>query len=222
VSLPPSSAGDPRLASYDEDPDDPDLDELAAGEEPVITRSFGLGLVVLAAIGLYAAFSLSWDKVKLLEDPTFVPGCDLNPVLSCGSVMATDQAEAFGFPNPFLGLIGFSVVATVGVLMASGTRPRRGVVVGLAVGALGGLVLIHWLAFQSLYRIGALCPWCMVVWSVTIPTAVWSTLVAARLFTDNVVVHGLWAVRYLVVVLWYLTFAVLILVRFWDYWRTVL
>ena len=29
-------------------------------------------------------------------------------------------------------------------------------------------MFVHWLIFQSLYRIGALCPYCMVVWAVTI------------------------------------------------------
>ncbi len=40
---------------------------------------------------------------------------------------------------------------------------------GLAIGTLLGVGFIHWLIFQSLYRIGALCPYCMVVWAVTIP-----------------------------------------------------
>lgn len=186
------------------------------------SRAFGAGLTVLGAIGLFAAFTLASDKVKLLEDPGFVPGCDINPVLSCGSVMVTDQASAFGFPNPFLGLIGFSVVVTVGVLLASGATVPRWVVAGLAVGATAGVVMIHWLAFQSLYRIGALCPWCLVVWSVTIPIAVWSVLTALRLFTDSGVVRAVWSVRYLVVLFWYLVILVLILVRFWDYWQTLL
>lgn len=197
---------------------DADLDD----DSPLVTRSFGFGLLVLGAVGLYAAFALAWDKVKLLEDPSFVPGCDLNPVLSCGSVMVTDQAEAFGFPNPFLGLIGFSVVVTIGTVIASGAALPRRLLAGLALGSLAGLVLIHWLAFQSLYRIGALCPWCLVVWSVTIPTAVWSVLVAGRAYSDSGLLRGLWSVRYLVVVFWYLAIGVLILVRFWDYWRTLL
>ena len=43
---------------------------------------------------------------------------------------------------------------------------------GLATGTALGVVFIHWLIFQSLYRIGALCPYCMVVWAVTIPLLV--------------------------------------------------
>ncbi|WP_341925384.1 vitamin K epoxide reductase family protein [Nocardioides psychrotolerans] len=196
-------------------------DQAEPRADAVPTRGFGLGLAVLGAIGLAAAFALTVDKIRLLEDPTFKPSCDLNPVLSCGSVMVTDQASAFGFPNSLLGLVGFSVVVTVGVLLASGARLPSWVLVGLAGGASLGLALVHWLAFQSLYRIGALCPWCLVVWSVTIPIAVWSVLVALRTTTRSRVVDALWSVRYLLVLGWYLLVVVLALVRFWDYWSTL-
>jgi uncharacterized membrane protein len=189
-------------------------------DDQVARRPFGLGLVVLGTIGLLAAFMLTVDKFRLLEDPTFTPACDINPVLSCGSVMVTDQASAFGFPNPLLGLIGFSVAVTIGVVLATGTRLPVWVMTGLAAGSVAGLVFIHWLAFQSLYRINALCPWCMVVWSVTIPIAVWSVLVALRLSADSGVARALWSVRYLLVLFWYLVILVLILVRFWDFWST--
>lgn len=190
--------------------------------EPVRVRGFGVGLVVLGGIGLLAAFTLTVDKFRLLEDPAYTPSCNLNPVLSCGSVMVTEQASAFGFPNPLLGLIGFSVVVTIGVVLATGTRLPHWIMVGLAVGATAGLAFVHWLAFQSLYRIDALCPWCMVVWAVTIPIAVWSVLVALRLRGSHRLVEGLWSVRYLIVLFWYLMILVLILVRFWDYWSTQL
>jgi uncharacterized membrane protein len=201
---------------------DEDLDELEVEERPVVTRAYGVGLVVMGAVGLAAAFTLAWDKVKILENPSFRPSCDINPVLSCGSVMVTKQAQVFGFPNPFMGLVGFSIVVTIGVLVASGTRLPRWVLGGLALGSVAGLVLIHWLAFQSLYRIGALCPWCMVVWTMVIPTAVWTVLTAARQYADGPVLRGLWSVRYLIVAFWYLAFIVCILIRFWDYWSTLL
>ena len=81
---------------------------------------------------------------------------------------------------------------------------------------------MHWLAFQSLYRIGALCPWCLVVWAVTIPIAVWSVLTAWRTVRPSRWADRIWSVRYLLVLGWYLTVVVLALVRFWSYWRTLL
>lgn len=189
------------------------------------TRRSGVALTVWAALGLAAAFMLSLDKIKILEDPDFVPSCNFNPVLSCGSVITTDQASAFGFPNPFLGLVGFAVIATLGVLLAAGTLVPRWVIAGAALGSTLGFVFVHWLAFQSLYRIGALCPWCLVVWTVTPLIWVWTTSWATASSPTPAVAsfgRGLWNWRFLVVASWYLLVVVLILIRFWSYWRTLL
>jgi uncharacterized membrane protein len=216
-----------------DDLDDLDADEIAElealeaaargreqSDEP--SRSFGVMLVVLGALGLTAAFTLAVDKYKILADPEFVPSCNLNPVLSCGSVMKTDQAEAFGFPNPLIGLIAFTVVVTVGVLVAARVPLPRWVLGGLAAGSTLGAVFVHWLAFQSMYRIGALCPWCMVVWAVTLAITLWSVLLAARTVPAlRGPASALWSVRFLLLLAWYLVFVVAALVQFWDYWRTL-
>ena len=44
---------------------------------------------------------------------------------------------------------------------------------GVQAGATAGVVFIHWLIYQSVFRIEALRPYCVVVWVVTI-TAFWS------------------------------------------------
>ncbi|QIX27098.1 vitamin K epoxide reductase family protein [Nocardioides sp. JQ2195] len=187
-------------------------------------RATGILVAVLSFLGLAAAFTLSVDKVKLLQDPSFEPSCNFNPILSCGSVMATEQASVFGFANPFLGVVGFSIVLTLGALLAAGGRVPTPIVAGAAIGTIAGTVFVHWLIFQSLYRIGALCPWCMVVWAVTIPLAWWFTLKAVEQVAsgDGVrrVVRVLWDWRFTVVGLWYVGVAVLVLARFWDFWTS--
>ncbi|NPC96486.1 vitamin K epoxide reductase family protein [Nocardioides sp. zg-DK7169] len=184
-------------------------------------RGTGVTLAVLAAVGLLASLALTVDRIRLLEDPAYVPSCDLNPVLSCGSVMTSEQASVLGFPNPLLGLIGFSVVITLGVVLAAGARVPAWVLGGLVAGSAAGALFVHWLAFQSLYRIDALCPWCLVVWAVTVPIALWSVLAAAR-GSRSRLVRTTWEARLLLVALWYLVVLVLILIRFWDYWSTLL
>ncbi len=198
--------------------------EVDLSASDISLRPYGVGLVLLGALGLLAAFTLTVDKLRLLADPSFTPACDLNPIVSCGSVMASDQAEVLGFPNSLLGLVGFSAVVALGLALALGARLPRGVLAGLALGGLAGLGFVHWLAYQTLYEINALCPWCLVVWAVTIPVAVWSTLVAGGAGTTRAprVVGALWNVRYLVVLGWYLLLAGAILERFWDFWVTLL
>lgn len=60
---------------------------------------------------------------------------------------------------------------------SSPERPlRRWFWLGLQAGTTAAVVFIHWSIFQSLYRIDALCPYCMVVWVVTIPLFWYTTL----------------------------------------------
>ena len=80
---------------------------------------------------------------------------------------------------------------------------------------------MHWLVFQSLYRIGALCPYCMVVWAVTIPLLVVVSSIAAGPATSHGVIRLLHTWRWSLAALWFTGLALLILVRFWDYWSTL-
>lgn len=121
-------------------------------------------LLFSGVIGLIAAFTLTQDKIAILSDPSYIPSCNINPVLSCGSVIVTEQASVFGFPNPIIGLISFSVIITLSVLLISRIVLPKWIWLGLNLGALAGMVFAGWLIFQSLYVIDALCPWCMVAW----------------------------------------------------------
>ena len=137
-----------------------------------VPRPARVSVLIAGVVGLAAALTLTIEKIEILINPDYVPSCSINPVLSCGSVMVTPQASAFGFPNPLIGIVSFTVVVVTGVLAVAKVRLPRWYWAGLAVGTLLGVGFIHWLIFQSLYRIGALCPYCMVVWAVTIPLLV--------------------------------------------------
>nr|WP_246241221.1 vitamin K epoxide reductase family protein [Mycolicibacterium madagascariense] len=179
-------------------------------------------VLIAGAIGLIAAITLTIEKIKLLQNPAYVPSCSINPVLSCGSVMVTPQAAAFGFPNPLIGIAAFAVVVVTGVLVVAKVRLPQWYWVGLAVGTLLGAVFVHWLIYQSLYVIGALCPYCMVVWSVTIPLLVVVTSIALRPLAHNGFARVLYQWRWSLVALWFTGLILLILVRFWNYWSTLI
>jgi uncharacterized membrane protein len=181
-------------------------------------------LIICGAIGLAMAAIIMIEKVHLLQDPGFRPGCDLNPVISCGSVMESDQANAFGFPNPLIGLAAFPVLITTGVVMLTGFKPKRWYMIGLQLGTIFGLGFVHWLFFQSVYRINALCPYCIVVWMATI-TAFWYVLLY-NLQMKHLVLKGAWAKfgtflqkHHLdILILWFLVIFVLIMKHFWYYY----
>ncbi|WP_407662531.1 vitamin K epoxide reductase family protein [Mycolicibacterium palauense] len=187
-----------------------------------IGRPGALWILIAGVLGLAASFTLTVEKIELLINPAYVPTCSLNPVLSCGSVMVTPQASVFGFPNPLIGVIAFTLVVTTGVLAVARVRLPQWYWVGLAIGTAFGVGFIQWLIFQSLYRIGALCPYCMVVWAVTIPLFVVAASTALRPLAGNAVLGVLHQWRWSIVALWYAAVVLMILVRFWDYWSTLI
>jgi uncharacterized membrane protein len=181
-------------------------------------------VLIAGVIGLAASMALTVEKFKILLDPHYVPSCNINPIVSCGSVMTTPQASLLGFPNPLLGVIGFTVVVVTGVLAVAKIPLPQWYWIGLAVGTLIGAVLVHWLIFQSLYRIGALCPYCMVVWAVTIPLLVVLVSIVFRPVLDrghSAVARVLYQWRWSIVTLWFTAVFLMIMVRFWDYWSTL-
>jgi uncharacterized membrane protein len=178
-------------------------------------------MVIAGAIGLLAAVELIVEKVAVLADDTYTPNCDINPVLSCGSVINTEQAAVFGFPNPIMGIVGFTIVITLGVLVVAKVDLPRWIWLGLNIGALAGFGFVIWLMVQSLYFIGALCPWCMVVWSMMIPlfwqiTA--ANLAAGRLRLGSLVGDVIVSLRWILVGATFLIVLGLIFVRWADFW----
>lgn len=188
---------------------------------PSLGRGAAWFLALGGAAGLTAALVLTVEKFALLADPNYVPSCSINPVLSCGSVMITPQAAAFGFPNPLIGIVAFTIVVTTGVLTLGGVALPRWYWVSLLAGTTLGVVFIQWLIFQSLYRIGALCPYCMVVWAVTVPIFAIVTRTALG-HAPNVAVRSVINWRWTIVALWFALVFVLVFIRFEDYWMTIL
>jgi uncharacterized membrane protein len=193
----------------------------AGTETPQDTRDPRFLLLVGGAIGLAAAFILTVDKIGLLKDEiageVSALGCDLNAFVSCSAVMSSPEAEVFGFANSILGVIGFSVVLTLGVLLLARTPLPGFVWAGLQLGVLFGIGFVTWLQSQSIYDFEKLCPWCMVVWAVMIPIFVgvtarnlraWAPHSAVTRFVSN------WTV--LIVALWYVAVASAIWFQFGE------
>ena len=178
-------------------------------------------LIIGGVIGIAASIELIVQKIAVLSNPDFVPNCDINPVLSCGSVINTAQAAIFGFPNPVLGVIGFTIVIMFGALLFAGVELPRSMWLGLNIGALAGMFLIIWLVGQSLYVIGALCPWCMVVWAITIPIfwqVTTDNLASNRLSLGKSFSEIIVTLKWILVASSYLIIMALIFVRWSDFW----
>lgn len=187
-----------------------------------VSRASSWWVLIAGVIGLLSSATLLVEKVEMLKSPAYVPTCSINPVLSCGSVMVTPQASVFGPPNPLFGVMSFTVVLVTGVLAVSRVRLPRWYWIGLMAGTAVGTVFVHWLVFETLYRIGALCPYCMVVWSVTIPLLVVVSSIALRPLAGNPFLRFVYHWRWPITTLWFTAVLLAILVRFWDYWSTLI
>lgn len=186
----------------------------------------GILLLVAGLVGLAAAFELAVEKFRLLENPLYVPPCALGEVVDCGSIMRSAQAEAFGFPNPFLGIAGFGGLTATGLILVTGGRLTRPYWLILQAGLTFAVVFVHWLMFQTLYRIGALCPFCMAVWAVTIPAFWYVTLynvqpLAERSGWTGRAITFLTRNHGIVLTVWMLLIVGLVAERFWSPWDSI-
>lgn len=185
-------------------------------------------LIAAGVIGLIASFVLTYDKLQIMQNADYTPSCNINPILSCGSVMKTEQASLMGVPNTIFGLIAFTMLSTFGVLLAGGVQVKKWVWLNAQLAATAGVVFMHYLFFQGVYRIGAICPWCFMVWMVTIPTFWYVTLYNLR--QGYIRLPAAWkpAERFVqrhhgdILALWYLAILGILLERFWYFWSTLL
>ena len=139
-------------------------------------RQLGFWLVSAGLIALISSAILVYERLQIYIDAGHSTVCDINALLSCGTVMRTPQAEAFGFPNPFIGLVGFSIVVTIGAAMMAGAQFKKWFWVCMNIGLAAATAFIMWLWYQTTFQINALCLFCMIVWVMTITLFVKTTV----------------------------------------------
>lgn len=185
-------------------------------------------LLIGGTIGVLLSVALTVEKIALLTDPSAAAICDINPIISCGSIINKPQSSVLGVPNSIVGIVAFSAVATIGAALLAGAKFKPWFWRSLQGGVIFGLLAVMWLQYQSIYVLGALCPFCMVAWTIMTPMFLYTTLYNLR--------HGMislpktwdrastWIQRnHLgILLVWFLVITGLILERFWDYWSTLL
>lgn len=185
-------------------------------------------LIFVGMIGLVASFVLTLDKIQVIKDPNFNPACNINPIFSCGSVMKTTQAEIAGVPNTIFGLIAFSALITVGVVKLFGARMNKRfwqLFQGVALAGLGGVI---YLFFQGVYRINALCIYCLSVWLVVLAlnwyTLLWNLSNNFIILPNRLARFKNWAITHHadVMIVIYLLLILAILNHFWYYFGPLL
>ena len=150
---------------------------------PVRHRWTYVEMLASSIIGLIASLVLSIEALELAKDPFADLSCNINAVLSCGTVGSSWQASLLGFPNAYLGLIAEPVVITIAVAALGGVRFPRWFMNSAQVVYSIGLLFAYWLFYQSYFVIGALCPWCLLITITT--TLVFMSMTRVNILDGN-------------------------------------
>ena len=153
------------------------MTDAAAPRRPL---SLAIVLIVTGAVGWYAALALTIDKLAVLANPEADLDCNFSVIVQCGKNLGSWQGAILGFPNPIIGLGGFVAPIAVGVALLAGAAFARWFWIAFNIGVAGAFAFCLWLAYQSIFNLGTLCPWCMLVWSMVIPMFWALTLFNAR------------------------------------------
>lgn len=140
-------------------------------------------MLVASLASLVASFALAMDALRLAENPHADLGCNINAVISCGTVASSWQSSVLGFPNAFLGLVTEPVVITIAVASLAGVRFPRWFMLSAQVVYSVGLLFAYWLFQQAMFEIGALCPWCLTITVAT--TLVFFEITYVNIRDDN-------------------------------------
>lgn len=197
-------------------------------ERSKLDRYYPYILLVTGLVALFASVMLMHEHIATLKNPNFKAVCDINPIFSCGSVMQSDQAKAFGFDNTYAGIIGFSILSTIAATLLAGASYKKWFWQGLQAGVTVAQLFIFWLIYQSLFSIGSICLFCMTLW-ITVTAAFWYTTVynlrkghialPARLAKVQLFIQR----HHLdILIAFYLIVTAEILHRFWYYFGTLL
>ena len=134
-----------------------------------LSKCYPVILTVGAFIGLVASFWQVVERIFMLKNPGAELSCNLNPILDCGTVLGNKWAALFGFPNALLGIVMFTILFTIGLMLLNGIALKKWFwKVFLAVMIM--LILFSvWFFATSLYVIGKICIFCIFIWTVSVP-----------------------------------------------------
>jgi uncharacterized membrane protein len=133
-------------------------------------KGLAIWLIIAGVIGWWAAFQLTLEKLFLLQHEGAATSCDFSVLVQCGKNIESAQGNAFGFPNPLIGVTCWVAPIVVGFAVLAGARFAAWFWWLFWAGFVFAISFVGWLIGQSIFVLATLCPWCMVTWAVTIPS----------------------------------------------------
>ncbi|MHB1865029.1 MAG: vitamin K epoxide reductase family protein [Candidatus Saccharimonadales bacterium] len=189
-----------------------------------INKSIPWILIIGGIIGIVCSLILIYDQIQIWDNPHYIPACSLNPIVSCGTVINSKQGDIFKIPAPIWGLISFPVLVTSGVAILAGAKLRRWFWLLLELATAGGVGFAIWLFTLSLYKVHALCPFCLGVDIVVYTTFWYITLYNIKngniKLNSRIKKAGEFLIRHHldILILWFIILFIWIMHHFWYYY----
>ena len=205
------------------------MNQSSTYQELIKANKASIILLVTGVVGFIASFTLTIDKIKLLQNPTFVPACSLNPIISCLSAMSSRQSEIWGIPNSLIGVMIYTALIVISLLLFLRVSLPQIVWRGMALFCLLGTLFVHYLIIQSLFSLHTICPWCLSIW-LTTPLLFFALMYEYQKHIIPKKPHSFIqaTVRYILKqriflgAVWYMVLILGIGIIFRDYWATLL
>lgn len=171
--------------------------------------------------GLASSLIQTIERINYALHPKVALTCDINAIFSCSNVFNAWQSRVFGFSNSLVCMMFFALTAGIALAGATGSVLNRSLRYIFHFFSVFFLGFGAWYLWQSTYRIGYICIFCLFCYAAVIAMNwAWFRLhyrelplskqKAAKL--ANFVKNG---GDLFVAVLWVLLFAGMIIFRFW-------
>ena len=157
------------------------------------SRAMAVWWICAGTAGWIVSFLLYHEYIGQLTGGDPLISCSISPVVTCGPNLLSPGGHLLGFSNSIIGMVLFLGPIFAGVTALAAREGVRGWywrVFALCV--TGAFLLVHFFAYRSVFEYSSLCPWCMIIWLVTIPlfgTVIGWTLRAGVWGTGAVVVR---------------------------------
>ncbi len=211
--MPPRS----RRASYDQEGSTERLivtstsvDLPVPARQNSASRPTGIALLVFAILGLWPSFQLLQSELTILRAPGSALSCDMNPLIACSTSLLSNQSRLlFGIPNSIIGIIAFSALAALAVVLVSKYLLPAWIWWAMGAASVVGVAYVIYFLHASITVFQALCPYCMVIWVAALGffVVVWSHILATGLAGEKAIHLGTSLQRY-----WWLILIALLLI----------
>lgn len=140
------------------------------------SRALAAFWIIAGLLGWAVSFLLYLEYIGQLRGVDPLVSCQLSVIVTCGPNLLSPGGNLLGFSNSIIGVVLFLGPIYAGVTALAGATGLRSWYWRTYLAFIAAaFVFVHVLAYRSVFEYGSLCPWCMVVWLVTIPLF-WVTL----------------------------------------------